>query len=189
MRRWDLDLPMRAAGHLPAAWAEVRAGVALERGSGAADAIIVLGATVLPGGVPSGSLRARAEGAAALYHTGVAPIVVTTGAHHRGPPGEAVVARGILLANGVPDEVIRLEEKSHDTKGNLAFSRGLIPDARRVYIVTEPFHMGRALRITAGVGLEGVPWPVESPAWGRPVSRARLVARDVVSLAFLLAGG
>jgi uncharacterized SAM-binding protein YcdF (DUF218 family) len=134
-------------------------------------------------------LRARAEAAAALWHTGVAPLIATTGAHHAGPPGEAVVARGILLDAGVPDAAIVLEEKSHDTWGNLHFSRGLLPDAVRVYLVTEPFHLGRAMRMAVAAGFaEPVPWPVDSPAWNRVGSRARLLARDVVSLAFHLAG-
>jgi uncharacterized SAM-binding protein YcdF (DUF218 family) len=175
-------------GELVPAWTEVRQGAALAPGVGLADAIIVLGATVLPGGVPSGSLRARAEGAAALYLRGAAPIVVTTGAHHRNPPGEAVVARDILLGLGVPADAIRIEEKSRNTLGNFNFARGLVPQAHRIYVVTEPFHMGRALRIARQEGFDPVPWPVVSPAWTRPMSRARLLLRDTVSLAFLRAG-
>lgn len=188
LKRWDPQLPLRAVGELPAAWTEVRAGATLPPGEGPADAILVLGATVLPGGVPSGSLRARAEGAAELYHRGVAPIVVTTGAHHRNPPGEAVVARDILVSLGVPEAVIRLEEKSRNTIGNFNFARALVPDAVRIYVVTEPFHMGRALRIARAEGFDPLPWPVVSPAWGRPLSRARLLLRDAVSLAFQRAG-
>lgn len=166
----------------------MRGGATLAAGEGPADAIVVLGATVLPGGEPSGSLRARAEGGAALYHLGVAPLVVTTGAHHRNPPGEAVVARGILLAQGVPEAAILIEEKSRDTKGNLLFARGLLPGARRIYVVTEPFHMGRALHLAREQGFDPMPWPVVSPAWRRPGSRVRLLVRDTLSMALLLAG-
>src|SRR5688572_22368796 len=91
MRRWDPSLPLRAVKELPPALREVWAGTRLSAGEGPADAIVVLGASVLPGGVASGSLRARAEGAAALWHAGGAPRIVTTGAHHLNPPGEAVV--------------------------------------------------------------------------------------------------
>ncbi|MFN7147439.1 MAG: YdcF family protein [Myxococcota bacterium] len=189
MRRWDPALPLRAVGELAPALRDVVAGARIPAGEGPADAIIVLGATVLPGGVPSGSLRARAEAAAALFHAGGAPRIVTTGAHHLRPPGEAVVARDILLARGVPDAVIAIEDKSRNTKGNLLFARGILPaELVRVWIVTEPFHMARSLAIARGVGFDPLPWPVDSPAWRRPTSRLKLLVRDGVSLAFHRAG-
>lgn len=190
MRRWDPALPLRAIGELPGAVSAVLAGSRLPPAEGVVDAIIVLGARVLPGGVASGSLRARAEAAAALFHEGRGPVVVTTGAHHAGPPGEAVVARAILVAAGVPEGAILLEEKSRNTHGNLLFARGLLPEARRVLLVTEPFHVARALLLAARVGFpEAVAWPVASPAWGRPLDRWRLLARDMGSMALVRAEG
>ena len=190
MRRWDPGLPLRAVTELPAAVSAVLAGSRLEPAEGEADAIIILGATVLAGGEPSGSLRARVEAGAALFHAGRAPLVVTTGAHHRQPPGEAVVARRLLLAAGVPEAAIRLEEKSRNTHGNLLFARGLLPEAVRVFVVTEPFHLGRSLVIARNVGFpEPLPWPVLSPAWTRTLDRWRLLARDMGSMALVRAGG
>ena len=130
MRRWDPALPLGALAALPDAWRVVVAGIRVAADSGDADAILVLGARVLPGGVPSGSLRARSEAAAALWHAGRAPLVVTTGASHDQPPGEAVVARTLLLAAGVPESAIRIEEKSRNTRGNFLFSRHLVPGTR-----------------------------------------------------------
>jgi uncharacterized SAM-binding protein YcdF (DUF218 family) len=177
-------------GQIPAAAREVVAGARLAGDVGTADAIIVLGATVLPGGEPSGSLRARAGAAAALFHEGRAPVVVATGAHHGQPPGEAVVARGLLLAAGVPEGCVLIEEKSRNTHGNLLFARGLVPQAVRVLLVTEPFHLARALHLARSVGFpDPRPWPVISPAWGRRWDRWRLTARDVASLAVVRAGG
>lgn len=189
MRRWDPALPLRAATALGPAMAEVWRGSRMAAGEGPADAIIVLGAIVLPDGSPSGSLRARAEAAAALYHAGGAPRVVTTGAHHLRPPGEAVVARALLIEAGVPEGVIAIEEKSRNTKGNLLFARGILPaEVVRVWVVTEPFHLARALAIARDVGFDPLPWPVDSPAWRRPTSRIRLLLRDGVSMAFHRAG-
>lgn len=152
MRRWDPGLPLRAMGELTGAAREVLAGTRLPGAVGEVDAIIVLGALVLPDGEPSGSLRARAAAAAALFHEGRAGTIVATGAHHQQPPGEAVVTRRLLLAAGVPDSAILLEEKSRNTHGNLLFARGLLPDADRVLVVTEPFHLARALRLARIVG-------------------------------------
>ncbi len=174
-------------GELAPATRVVLDGTRLAPGEGLADAIVVLGARVLAGGAPSASLRARAEAGAALWHAGGAPFVVTTGATHGQPPGEAVVARRILIEAGVPTDAIRIEEKSRNTRGNLLYARGLVTGSR-VWIVTEPFHMGRALVLAREVGFEPLPWPVVSPAWGRPLDRWRLIARDVVSTAFVRAG-
>ncbi len=190
MRRWDPLLPLRAVGELPAAVHAVLEGTRLPADHGVADAIVVLGATVLPNGEASGSLRARAEAAASCFHEGRAPVVVTTGAHHRGPPGEAVVARAILLAAGVPDSRILIEEKSRNTYGNFLFARGLIPDAQRILVVTEPFHLARALLLARQVGFaEPLPWPVLSPAWGRAFDRWRLLLREMGSMALVRSGG
>ena len=187
MRRWDIGLPIRMLGELAPATRVVMEGSRLPPGEGHADAIEVLGARVHPGGVASGSLRARAEAGAALWHAGAAPIIVTTGATHGQPPGEAVVARSLLRAAGVPEAAIRIEEKSRNTRGNMLYARGLV-DGARVWIVTEPFHMGRALILARDVGFEPLPWPVYSAAWTRPFDRWRLLARDVVSTAFVRAG-
>lgn len=180
---------MRAVGELGPAMRAVWGGSRLTAGEGPADAIIVLGASVLPNGEPSGSLRARAEAAADLFHAGGAPRILTTGAHHLSPPGEAVVAREILIGRGVPASVIDIEDKSRNTKGNLHFARGVLPpEVVRVWIVTEPFHLGRSLHIAAEVGFDPLPWPVDSPAWRRPTSRVRLLLRDGLSFAFHRAG-
>ncbi len=184
MHRWDPNLLFRFAGFLPRALAEVRSGAALPAvGAERADAIVVLGCRLLPGGVASGSLRARAEAGAALFLAGAAPVIVTTGASHEQPPGEAVVAAQILRECGVPPGAIRMEEKSRNTDGNFAFSRDLCPGPR-VYVVTEPFHIARALRIARAYDFDPIPFPVASPAWGRPWDRTRLTARDAVSLAW-----
>ncbi len=184
MHRWDSDLLVRFVRYLPGALAEVRTGAALRADSTEmADAIVVLGCRLLPGGEPSGSLRARAEAGAALFHRGVAPVIVTTGSSHEQPPGEAVVAARILRERGVPPDAIRMEEKSRNTDGNFAYSVSLCPGPR-IYVVTEPFHIARSLRIARVYGFDPIPFPVVSPAWTRPWDRTRLTARDAVSLAW-----
>ncbi len=171
------------------------AGTRAGRSTAEVDAIVVLGAAVLPGGVPSRSLEARVAGAREAWHAGRAPLIVCTGAHHLHPPGEAVVAAGLLEAQGVPRAALLLEEKSRTTLGNLSYARALLvgrgigAGRPRVLLVTEPFHMGRALRLAREVGLDAHPWAVESPAWERPAARLRWLARDIASLALHLGSG
>ena len=184
MRRWDPSTPFRALAELPAAVGVVLAGTRAVTTHEEVGAIVLLGAAVLPGGVPSASLRARVDGAFAAWRAGLAPRIVCTGAHHLHPPGEAVVAAGLLREAGVPDSAIVLEEKSRTTEGNLSLARALLPpEVVRVLVVTEPFHMGRALEVARRVGFDPLPWPVTSRAWERPEARLRWVARDIGALA------
>ncbi|UGT64337.1 YdcF family protein [Nocardia asteroides] len=83
--------------------------------------------------------------AAELYHRGLIPLIVFTGATSpvtavRFPRGEAVHYREIVLALGVPDEVILVEPAATNTGQNIEFSRELLAgrDIRSVTLITKP---------------------------------------------------
>ncbi|WP_224244691.1 YdcF family protein [Hyalangium gracile] len=111
-----------------------------------ADAVVVLGARVLPGGVPSGALYSRVEKAVELYREGIAPRLVFSGGVGDHPPSEAQVMRSLAVELGVPAEACILEEQSHSTEQNTRFSAGLLRSlgARRVVVVSDPYHLLRA---------------------------------------------
>ncbi|WP_224361579.1 YdcF family protein [Hyalangium versicolor] len=111
-----------------------------------ADAVVVLGARVLKGGVPSGALYARVEKAAELYRRGIAPRLVFSGGVGDNPPSEAQVMRSVAVQLGVPAEACLLEEQSHSTEQNSRYSAELLRSlgARRVVVVSDPYHLLRA---------------------------------------------
>nr|AYM53941.1 hypothetical protein [Corallococcus coralloides] len=111
-----------------------------------ADAVVVLGARVLPGGVPSGALRARTEKAVELYQRGLASRLVFSGGVGVNPPSEARVMLTLATRLGVPAEACVLEEESHSTEENARFSAKLLRElgARRVVVVSDPYHLLRA---------------------------------------------
>ncbi len=111
-----------------------------------ADAVVVLGARVLPGGVPSGALYARVEKAVELYRGGIAPRLVFSGGVGDNPPSEAQVMRSVAVRLGVPAEACVLEEQSHSTEQNTRYSAELLRSlgARRVVVVSDPYHLLRA---------------------------------------------
>src|SRR5438105_11176749 len=92
-----------------------------------ADAIVLLGTMVYPGGVLGPALERRAEHAAALYRHGLAPRVICSGAVNGNPPAEAVVACERLAQLGVPREALVLEDQSHSTAENAAYTARLLP--------------------------------------------------------------
>lgn len=65
-----------------------------------------------------------------------------------------------LMAHGLPQERILMEDKSTNTRENLIFSRELIPDGASVGIISNGFHICRALHLAEKMGIEnasGIP--------------------------------
>ena len=60
-------------------------------------------------GRPSPVYRARLDHALALYHRGIAPLIITLGGNGGDQYNEGAVGREYLMAMGVPEEVIIAE--------------------------------------------------------------------------------
>lgn len=120
-----------------------------------ADAIVVLGRQ-LERDQPSAVFRARLEHGAALWREGLAPLVVLTG----GLTGaatrtEAEAGRELLVAAGVPLEVIVCEGRSRHTLENLYNTReDLGPGRRRIIVVSDDLHLARACTLASNLGFE-----------------------------------
>jgi uncharacterized SAM-binding protein YcdF (DUF218 family) len=115
-----------------------------------ADAIVVLGAAQYDG-EPSPVYRARLDHASDLYAQGIAPLVVVTGGKVPGDRfTEAGVGADYLVARGVPESVILRETTSRNSWESLRASARFLfaRDARRVVLVSDPFHSLR-IRLTA----------------------------------------
>jgi uncharacterized SAM-binding protein YcdF (DUF218 family) len=133
--------------------------------AGPAEAVVVLGARVLPGGEPSRALRARVEKAVELYRRGVAPRLVLSGGVGLHPPAEARVMRELAVRLGVPAEACVLEEQSRSTEENARYSAELLRalGVRQVVVVSDCFHLLRARQCFRRQGYEVAtsPAPVE----------------------------
>ncbi|MGC4154907.1 MAG: ElyC/SanA/YdcF family protein [Propionicimonas sp.] len=122
------------------------------------DALIVLGAAV-HGRVVSPSLAQRLEVAVGYHQRNPEALIVVTGG--QGPQediAEAVAARDHLLAQGVPDDVIVVEDRSTTTEENFGFAKLLLDERLsgdyRVAFVTNEYHVWRAARLAEVAGLE-----------------------------------
>jgi uncharacterized SAM-binding protein YcdF (DUF218 family) len=150
-----------------------------------ADAIVVLGSRVYPGGRAGPSLTRRAQHAALLYAQGLAPRVVCTGAQGDPTvPSEAQVGCDIVAAVGVPAAALLLEDRSHSTEENALYTAGLLLPlgAHRVLLVSDSYHLYRAEVLFRRAGLD----PVSSPApqrllWPERYARA---TRELIALAW-----
>jgi uncharacterized SAM-binding protein YcdF (DUF218 family) len=91
--------------------------------------------------------------AAELYHQGMFPLIVFTGANApttigRFPRGEAVHYREHALGLGVPDEAILVEPLATNTGQNIEFTRKLLADKRvtvnTAVLISRPYQQRRA---------------------------------------------
>ncbi|WCD97525.1 YdcF family protein [Streptomyces sp. HUAS 31] len=94
-----------------------------------------------------------ADATANLYHRGMAPLIVFTGAtsrttRERMPRGEAEHYRDRAVELGVPADAILVEPKARNTGENIRFSRTLLEERRipvsSVLLVSKPYEERRA---------------------------------------------
>ena len=116
--------------------------------------IVILGAAVWSDG-SSPTLLRRTRHAARCWHAGLGDAIVACGGIGLHPPSEAEAMRQILMAEGVPDAAIHLEDRSTDTIGNLRLALPILAglDMDSVVIVTDRYHARRALLIARHFGL------------------------------------
>jgi SanA protein len=116
------------------------------------DAIVVLGASVYRG-MPSPVLAERAQKAVALYRAGVAPKILVTGDNSSLSHDEVTPVRKYLLDEGVAPQDIFLDHAGLDTYSSM-YRAKVIFGANSVVIVTQDFHMPRALWLARALHLD-----------------------------------
>jgi uncharacterized SAM-binding protein YcdF (DUF218 family) len=155
------------------------------------DAIVVLGAAQYDGR-PSAIYAARLEHAVELYRGRVAPLIVFTGGNE---PGDRFTEGGSgarwAVQHGVPTSATVVEERSRTTYENLRGAKRVLderlhtPKRLRVVVVSDPFHMYRAMKQAGDVGFRAYP----SPTRTSPVSASRVKLTEAVLREDLAIGG
>ena len=160
------------------------------------DAIVVLGAAQYDGR-PSAIYEARLEHAVELWRDGVAPLLVFTGGKEEGDRfTEGGSGARWAIQRGVPERAVLTEERSRTTHQNLAGAEQALerrnPDAgrHRIVVVSDPFHMFRAVKQAADLGMDAYPSPTRtSPLSASRLKLTELVVREDLAIAgYLLSG-
>ncbi|MEU7837143.1 MULTISPECIES: ElyC/SanA/YdcF family protein [unclassified Nonomuraea] len=117
---------------------------------------LVLGAG-LYAGRPSSMLARRLDIAAELYHAGKVKALLLSGDNSRKEYDEPTAMRDYLRAKGVPDAVMVLDYAGFDTWDSCVRARKVF-GAERLTVVTQVFHLPRAVTLcrTAGLTTFGV---------------------------------
>jgi uncharacterized SAM-binding protein YcdF (DUF218 family) len=147
-----------------------------------ADCIVVFGARVYSDGTPSEALADRVDEAIRLYHRGVAPIVVMSGALdevHGGSEPAAMRARAI--AAGVPAAAIVIDEAGIDTASTVdntvAWLRAR--GGSRVLAVSHYYHQPRVKLLFERAGVRT--FTVPATMHRRLLKEPYFIAREVLA--------
>ncbi len=116
---------------------------------------IIFGAAVYRSGAPSAMLADRLEMGARLYRAGKVRALLLTGDNHVADYNEPQAMRRYLLAQGIPDEAMTLDYAGFRTYDSCYRARDIFR-VQQAILVTQAFHLDRALLTCRGLGLDAV---------------------------------
>ena len=120
-----------------------------------ADCVLVLGAYVYPDGTLSDMLEDRVKTGIELYKNGAAKKLLFSGDHGRKNYDEVNAMKAYALEQGVPEEDIFLDHAGFSTYESV-YRAGAVFEVKKVIIVTQKYHLYRALYAAERLGLEAV---------------------------------
>jgi vancomycin permeability regulator SanA len=119
----------------------------------AAPVALVLGAQVDPDGTPSPFLTARLSLAQRLYETGKVKVILVSGDNSRPDYDEPSAMRTWLMRHGIPDSKIVRDYAGFDTYDSCARALRIF-GVHRLIVVTQTFHVARAVALCRHVGID-----------------------------------
>lgn len=122
------------------------------------DVIIVLGAAVWKGGMPSPVIKRRVYHAVNLMINGRSKYLLFTGGLGRYPPTEARVMKDLAIEKGIPSERLILEEKATSTFESAVGCIKIMHKHKwsSAIIVSDPYHLFRATFLFRLFGVKAV---------------------------------
>lgn len=139
------------------------------------DCILVLGAGVR-GNEPSPMLSDRLDYAIQLYNQKKAPKIIMSGDHSDQYYNEVKVMKKYAINKGIPSSDIFMDHAGLSTYESLYRAKNLF-QAKRIIIVTQKYHLYRALYIANSLGIKAVGVP------SNPRSYNGQIIRDVREIA------
>lgn len=120
-----------------------------------AECILVLGASVLPDGHPSGILQDRLDVGIELYKAGVAPKIVMSGDNGSESYNEVLAMKNYAISQGVPGEDIFCDHAGFSTYESMYRAKSIF-GVERMVVVTQTYHLYRALYAANGLGIDAI---------------------------------
>ena len=117
------------------------------------DCIIVLGCQVRSDGTPSHMLEDRLKRGVALYNLGAAPKILVSGDHGTKEYDEVDAMKHYAVDAGVPSEDVFMDHAGFSTYDTMYRAKEIF-QAKKVLVVTQTYHLYRAMYIGKQLGLE-----------------------------------
>ncbi len=117
------------------------------------DCILVLGCGVRPDGRPSDMLTDRLKQAISLYNAGAAPKLLMSGDHGQKNYDEVNTMKQYALDAGIPSADIFMDHAGFSTYESIYRAKTIF-QAKKIIIVTQEYHLHRALHIAKALGME-----------------------------------
>ena len=143
-----------------------------------AQVALVPGAQVKADGQMSLMLADRVREAAALYEAGKVNRILVSGDHHTWAYDEPDTMRKALVAAGVSPRAIFEDHAGFDTWASVVRARKIF-DVKSAVIVTQGFHMPRALYLADSAGLDATGLTSDLHGYGRQGTKSGL--REILS--------
>ena len=121
-----------------------------------ADCILVLGCGLRADGSPSRMLQDRLDRGIELYQSAAAPKLLMSGDHGQEQYDEVNAMKKTAVEAGIPSSDVFMDHAGFSTYDSMYRAKEVF-QAKRVIIVTQRYHLYRALYIAEQIGLE---------AWG-----------------------
>ena len=116
------------------------------------DCIVVLGAKIW-GDKPSPMLEDRLLQAIELYEANVSPKIIMSGDHGTDEYDEVNTMKDYAIEKGVPSENIFMDHAGFSTYESIYRAKEIF-GAKKIVIVTQKYHLYRALHIANSLGIE-----------------------------------
>ncbi len=132
------------------------------------DCIIVLGAGLKSDGSPSNLLYERILCGAELYLAGASDRLLLSGDHSRVDYNEVGAMKKYMLDRGIEANVVFTDHAGLDTYDTMYRAKEIFK-AKRVIVVTQGFHLSRAVFIANALGLEAYGVDCDTGVYGRNI--------------------
>lgn len=118
-----------------------------------ADCILILGAGIRNDGRPSDMLKDRLKQGIELYKLGASDKLLVSGDHGRAEYDEVNVMKQFAIDDGVESENVFMDHAGFSTYESLYRARDIFK-AGKIIIVTQEYHLYRALYIAERLGID-----------------------------------
>ena len=118
-----------------------------------ADCIVVLGCQVRSDGTPSHMLEDRLKRGVALYELGASSKILMSGDHGTKGYDEVNTMKAYAIDAGIPTEDIFMDHAGFSTYETIYRAKEIF-GAKKIVVVTQQYHLFRAMYIAEAMGLE-----------------------------------